>query len=272
MYNFENNLLKLSLNQDINYALLEWDYIYNDICNEKSGLCICQHKIKNIYFMYNKLTNNMINVGSNCYKKFGFKKNKKINNPIFYNVIKNIFQKGEYEIINDLNNYVNKVEELFIKYITNEYNIIINKYPIKLDKLEELLNNIDNLINEYNIQYLTSIFNEIKEKINKLKKETLEKLEKERLEKLEKERLERERLERERLEKERLERERLEKERLEKERLEKERLERDKLNNKPINIPSEVICISCHIVVSTYNTWNREKKGYYCNSCQGYLY
>ena len=30
---------------------------------------------------------------------------------------------------------------------------LINKYPIKLDKLEEFIKNIKNLINEYDIQY-----------------------------------------------------------------------------------------------------------------------
>jgi hypothetical protein len=138
--------------------------------------------------MYNKLTKNTISVGTDCYKKFGFKKNGIIKNPIFYNVIKNILQHGGYEIIEDIVSYVNKTEESLIKYIKNEYENIINKHPIKLDKLEELIKNIEDLINEYDIQYLIIIFNEIKEKLEQLQKERLEK------EQLEKEKLKKEQL------------------------------------------------------------------------------
>jgi len=42
---FEHNLLKLSINTSIDGALLEWNNIYKEKRDEKSGLCICQHKI-----------------------------------------------------------------------------------------------------------------------------------------------------------------------------------------------------------------------------------
>ena len=48
-----------------------------------------QYHPQNIYFMYNKLTKNTISVGTDCYKKFGFKKN---------GVIKNILQKGNMKL------------------------------------------------------------------------------------------------------------------------------------------------------------------------------
>jgi hypothetical protein len=85
---------------------------------------------------------------------------------------------------------------MLIKYIKNEYLNIINKHPIKLDKL---INNIENLIKEYDIKYLLNIFDEFKERLNK--------------EQLEKERLQKEQLEKERLENVRLQK--LEKEKLE---------------------------------------------------------
>ena len=44
-YKFENNLLKLSINTSIDGALIEWNEIYKEKRDEKSGLCICQHKI-----------------------------------------------------------------------------------------------------------------------------------------------------------------------------------------------------------------------------------
>ena len=128
-------------------------------------------------------------------------------------------------------------------------NTIINKHPIKLDKLEELINNIENLINEYNIQYLLNIFYEFKD------------------------RLEKERLNKEKLEKDRLEKERLNKERLNKEKLEKEKLEKDILNkNYIIDNSLYIICASCKTNVSRYNTWNREKQCFYCNNCHESLY
>jgi len=190
--------------------------------------------------MYNKLTKNTISVGTDCYKKFGFKKNGVIKNPIFYNVIKNILQQGGYEIIEDIVSYVNKTEESLIKYIKNEYENIINKHPIKLDKLEELINNIEDLIIEYDIQYLIIIFNEIKEK----------------------------------LEKEQLEKKQLEKEKLEKDRLNKEKLEKEKFGGKIVSIDNSlyIFCASCKNKVSRYNTWNREKQCFYCNNCHESLY
>ncbi len=77
------------------------DYVYANIKQGATAPGWRCHP-QNISFMYNKLTKNTISVGTDCYKKFGFKKNGVIKNPIFYNVIKNILQKGEYEIIEDI--------------------------------------------------------------------------------------------------------------------------------------------------------------------------
>jgi hypothetical protein len=160
----ETNLLKLSKDKTIDIALTEWNKIYKEIRTEKSGVCICQHKIKNIYFLYNKHTKNIITVGSDCYKKFGLKLNGEIKNPILYKIFNKILSSGEYQLINDLVQYVNQIETELLKYIEKEYNNIL-KYSLKINKLEDLLNNINDLIKNYDIEYLKEIYHEINNKI-----------------------------------------------------------------------------------------------------------
>jgi len=176
VYKFNNNLLKLSNDKNIDNALMEWQYICNDEKTDQFGLCICQHKIKNIYFMYNKITKNTISVGIDCYKKFGFNKNNKINNYILKSVYKKFLKKGEYEFIDNIINYVKNIEKELIKCIIRKYKKICQLYTdfIKIYKLKNLISTIDNLINEYDIEYLVNIYNKIK-KEEKLENDKLDK-------------------------------------------------------------------------------------------------
>uniref|UniRef100_A0A6C0EFJ4 Uncharacterized protein n=1 Tax=viral metagenome TaxID=1070528 RepID=A0A6C0EFJ4_9ZZZZ len=86
VYKFNENILKLSLNANIDNAKLEWEKILED---KNDGLCICQHKIKNIIYMYNILTKKTIMVGSRCYKKFNFN-----NTTIKSKILKDILKKN----------------------------------------------------------------------------------------------------------------------------------------------------------------------------------
>ena len=47
---------------------------------------------------------------------------------------------------------------------------------------------------------------------------------------------------------------------------------REQIKTYCISTPEHVVCASCKTYVSTYNTWNREKQCFYCNSCHEQLY
>ena len=55
-YKFDINLLQLSNSKDINIAKTEWFEVYREYRKEYTGLCICQHTLKNIIYMYTALT------------------------------------------------------------------------------------------------------------------------------------------------------------------------------------------------------------------------
>jgi hypothetical protein len=94
-HKFNENLLKLSQSSDIKIAKTEWYEIYKETKENgmEYGLCICQHKIKHIIYMFNKYTKKTISVGTGCCKKFKLQQNK-LNNRILEDVFKNIFIKG----------------------------------------------------------------------------------------------------------------------------------------------------------------------------------
>lgn len=121
-YKFNENLLKLSKNKNLEFAKTEWREIYRESRTEKTGLCICQHRLKNIIYMYNIYTKYTITVGSDCCKKFNLQL-VKLDNTILKNVIGQMLVRGEYEynIIDNILEYTNDIQNQLIKYIRNIY-------------------------------------------------------------------------------------------------------------------------------------------------------
>ena len=158
IYKFNKNFLKLSKSKDIEIAKTEWREIYTENRKEKTGLCICQHKLKNIIYMYNIVTKHTISVGTKCFKKFELKIIK-INN-ILEKVISKMLINGEYKIINNILEYANDIKTQLIKHIRNEYKNMTN-----LEELKNFNNDIKILINGYDLTYLQDIYDEIMEKI-----------------------------------------------------------------------------------------------------------
>ena len=152
-------MLELSKSKEIAIAKTEWREIYREKREEKTGLCICQHTLKNIIYMYNISTKYTISVGTRCCKKFKLQIIK-LNNNILENVISKMLINGEYKIINNIIEYTNNIQTQLIKYIRNEYENMTN-----LEKLKKLNNDIKILITEYDLKYLHDIYDEIMNKI-----------------------------------------------------------------------------------------------------------
>lgn len=179
-YKFDANLLKLSRSKDIAIAKTEWRTICKEEREERDGLCICQHTLKNIIYMYNIFTKKTISVGTRCCKKFNLNTSG-IDNNILKNVLSIMIRAGEYKIIDNILQYTADIQSQMIKYIMDEYTYFYN---------ENLLMNIKMLIDKYKLSYLQSVYDELisrKEKEREEREESIRKTN----EKIEKERKER---------------------------------------------------------------------------------
>lgn len=179
IFNMNENLLRLSVNDNIDEAKNEWFLIMTcerDINKENNNLAKCQHEIKNINYIYN-IKNNITTIcGSKCCKKFGFNLNLLENNILLKILIKNLLN-NDYNIINETSTikllkkyksgvliYNDKIENQLIKYFTKklETNKANETVDIKFDKLTLLIAAIKDLINNYNMGYLTTLYYNIK--------------------------------------------------------------------------------------------------------------
>lgn len=179
-YKFNENLLKLSKNKNLELAKTEWREIYRENRTEKTGLCICQHRLKNIIYMYNIYTKYTITVGSDCCKKFNLQL-VKLDNTILKNVIGQMLVRGEYEIINNILEYTNDIQNQLIKYIRNIY-----ENEKILAKIQKLHSDIGILIKDYDLTYLQDIYDEINNfiinEMNAKERERIDLQEKQRIE------------------------------------------------------------------------------------------
>jgi hypothetical protein len=203
-FNFEANLLNLSDSNDFVKAIKEWNFIYKEKYEHQDKTCVCNHKVKNCIFLYNKITKKTIIVGTECYKKFGFEKKKNsTRKTIYHQMLIEMLTKGEYESLEDgLLEYSKNCEEEVKQHYKERME------TDDLEDLKDLFDEVNYLIKEFNLNYLVSIRKEISVKINDIKTEQkiAEELEKKRKEELEKKRIEEERILREELEKKRKER------------------------------------------------------------------
>jgi len=164
-YNFDSNLLQLSMSEDIELAKKEWILVYNEKLQTKTGICICQHTIKNVVYCYNKYTKRYISVGLVCCKKFQLKL-KKSSNKLLVKVFDEIFEKGGYSNITDIFDYSDKVECQLKTMVQKMYEHITD-----IGELHLLLAQITNLIDEYKFEYMQSSYDVISEKIRSLTEE-----------------------------------------------------------------------------------------------------
>jgi len=220
-YNFKEHIVNLSNSDNFDDALKEWiqmPEIYKKL-HKGSCKCICQRKIKQFYYIYNKFTFKYINVGTGCYKKFNFT----ITNTEMPILLQDMLQRyaigeGEYEDIEDLDEYSTNIKLRIEQELTDMYKRwdtdIINLYKLKDDIIE--------LIEDYNFTCLEELKNLVIETINVLEKE---KVEKEKIkQKLEEERIKKEKIERE----EHIKQEKIYKEELDKKISEENKIRKEK--------------------------------------------
>lgn len=166
MCKFKENILNVSDNKtSIEQAVLEWILIRNYKDSRQETTCICQRKIKNIYYLYNKKNGKTIAVGETCYTKFK-EQEKKLPTRIT-NIIKNA--KSKYEDITDIDIYCKKIlEDIYHIYVAalNDTNKICD--IIKLIREINEIDDLDNFCKEAstkirNILCLKSDFKQIKD-------------------------------------------------------------------------------------------------------------
>ena len=218
-YNFKEHIINLSHSDDFDDAIKEWIQLpetYNKL-HKGSCKCICQRKIKNFYYIYNKKTFKNINVGTGCYNKFNFTITKTVM-PQFLQDIIIKYAKGEYENIDDLDEYSTNIKLRIAQELTDIY----KKFDKDIIKLKKLKDDIIELIEDYNFTCLEELKNLVIETINVLEEE---KVEKEIIkQKLEDERIKKEKIERE----ERIKQEKIYKEELDKKILEENKIRKEK--------------------------------------------
>ena len=156
---FTKNLLLASHAETLEDAIKEWAMIYEATLPEVTGLCICQHRLKNVSYMYNRITKLTIIVGSTCLKKFDM-----ASAPITNKYISSLFEKsihqkkelrkkGEYNTIDDIVKYSKEIEETLIKQCSDIY----TNYQTNIFKLRELQGAIHELRDLYGITYLNDV-------------------------------------------------------------------------------------------------------------------
>ena len=159
-YKFEKNLLRVSLEQiNIDTAKKEWKLFHEE--NDSNGLCICQHHIKNINYLYNIKTKNIIMVGSTCYKKFKMN-NGKIKNTILNTILCELI-KGRYSNIDDT--YCKMVETQLLTYFENKY----EQYKHNVELLKTLSFSLDEIISEYELEFLKPLYTQVNTSISEFK-------------------------------------------------------------------------------------------------------
>ena len=85
---FYNTLKNNSKNIETDDFINEWEF--EQIFNDDTIKCICNHNIENVFIIKNILNNKTLNVGSDCIKKF------MLNNEILKNTIDNILKAQLY--------------------------------------------------------------------------------------------------------------------------------------------------------------------------------
>jgi hypothetical protein len=197
-FKFDQHLLELSESTEIEPAKQEWVKICNHTREDNDQLCICQHYIKHVTYLYNEKTHHVITVGTGCATKFKMREDK-MKEDIFQQILKEVLSKGDYGSIDNLVEYSQVVYQQLVDHFEKEME------TGTLDQLEKLSVELEEVITRHKLVHLQEILSRLIVKRDQLRAEEDEKkqrqLERERLQQLERKRtqqLERERMQRER--------------------------------------------------------------------------
>jgi hypothetical protein len=186
-YSFWENLSGLSVSNDKDECLKEWNVIYKSkkgSTDKNSGeelRCICGREINNFCIIINKFNNKHIKMGCECVKKLhGNNINNKIDTTtksIKKNIIELFEKGGYYSQIENLDKYA---EDIFIEYIMSKEDKIYYIHDI-IDKYKEnqylyniieqiLMHSIQLIKKKRKIEYMSDIINTYKDKKDLYKK------------------------------------------------------------------------------------------------------
>ena len=160
-HKFVINFLKLSVSDEFESALDEWELFLEETNKEKKIQCICQRVIQNIYFFYNKQSKYTITVGSTCKNKF-MKVEKELDHPILKRIFSNAISKGQYRIIDNILEYTSDMQQEAIHHIQNNL-----ENATSIATLKSLKTEVKYLIEDCDIDYLAEVYHNIENKLTK---------------------------------------------------------------------------------------------------------
>ena len=97
MNKFESNLLSVSASDNIITAKTEWSEIFTEKRAKRDGLCLCNHSLRKVIYLYNSNTNKTISVGVKCAENFNVIINNRLDD-IIKRILKVIITKRDKKI------------------------------------------------------------------------------------------------------------------------------------------------------------------------------
>jgi hypothetical protein len=167
-WNFNQNLLHLSENTELELAKQEWVMICREDRDEMDRLCICQHKIKKVTYMYNQNTCHVITVGSTCVDHFPLMEDK-MKPDIFQQFMKEFLLKGEYGTIENIFDYSQIVQQQLVDHFEKKMQ------TENLHILETLCSELRDIISRHKLVHLQDILDQVETKLVRLRHEEIEK-------------------------------------------------------------------------------------------------
>jgi hypothetical protein len=144
----------LSKATTIEDAMKEWELLTMKTYEDMGALCICQHKIKHVWYVFNKETGETITVGSSCCKKFKLTFKKATQN-MFTRLIAEWISENGYEAIDDIEKYAMKVKAKLIALCEQRANACLRCSGTTA--LKKLKKEIEELVSIKGVTYLTEI-------------------------------------------------------------------------------------------------------------------
>ena len=161
-YQFNENLIAISVADNIEEAKKEWIFITECIKDGVEKRCICNHKIyAKKYIILNIKNSKCAFVGDACKNNFCKKIGKKGNKT---NQLLQDFMNSEYDKITNLKDYCFKVEKYLIEYLKNIFQSIQQSF----EKLKQFEKDINDLMRNYTSCSLVSFKKKILKQIAEL--------------------------------------------------------------------------------------------------------
>jgi len=169
-YQFNENLIAISVADNIEEVLKEWRLLTAPIKDRKKKVCICNHTVwAEKHIIINIKNHKCAFVGSACKNKFGKKIGGKKGNKT--NQLLQDFMNNEYDKITNLEAYCFEVEQYLIKYLTFHFD------PQALEKLKQFEVIVNGFRHEFGLKTsaLESWSNKIAKQIQKLEEDEVKK-------------------------------------------------------------------------------------------------